>query len=185
MNTLTIRRTAAALAVAGLVAVPVAGCTATPPAPQTGTLPTFCANPTWESDHEICARFRSVYPSATLPTTTPTTAAPKTSAAPQQNQQPGKKSGEIPTWVWVLGVVCVGGAGFWFYAQKTQAQPAHVGYAPPPQPQVYRDYDEDYDDYDEDDDDVDPAYSQQQPERPAAPAAPQQGGSGLMSGWDD
>ncbi len=181
MNSPTARRLAAAFAATGMAVMPLAGCTAKPPAPQTGSLPAFCATPKGSSDREICDRFRSVYPSATIPTST----APKTSAKPNtaspQAQQPDKKGGGIPTWVWILGGAGVAFVGYRFFMGQQGGggtAPAHAAYgaAPVPQQPTF-DYD-DYDDYDDEPGLVTPA----PPAPPVAPAAPPSGGNSGSNG---
>lgn len=175
---MSLRRAVAALAVAGAVALPLAGCTAEPPAQQPGTLPTFCAAPTGSADVSICKRFRSVYPSATIPKTTP----PTTQANAAPAQQHGKKGGGIPVWVWVIGGVVVLGVGYRLLAGQGGPTPAHAGYTPPPQPLRYSDYDfDDFEDYEE----FEPEAVVEYPESPTAPPQSESAaGSSLMEGWD-
>lgn len=164
-----IRRTAAALAVSGVVALPLAACGGVDYAAESSRV---------ASQH---SSYMAGKPPMTLPSwwgpapeswTKTTSAAPKTSSATQsQAQQPGKKSdNSIPVWVWILGGGAVLFVGYRFLQHGSGQAPAHAACGPSSVPQQVLDY-TDYTDYD--DEPVSPA----PPAPPVAPAAPPSGGS--------
>lgn len=154
MNSPTVRRTAAAFAafaVTGLIAMPLAACS--------GGVDYDAERARVESQHSSYMRGK---PSPTrvtgpAPYTPPTTATSSATA-----QQPDKKSGGIPVWVWILGGGAVLFVGYRFLQGGGGQPPAHATYGAGSVPQQVLDYPA----FDEDD------WDDEEPVAPVTPPAP-------------